>query len=49
MVIPPDEEWYWTQSWQAGEMETLASLAMGNGREFESAEDLIAWLESDDD
>ena len=47
--IPPDEAYYWTDAWQDGEIETLASLAMGQGRVFDAADDLIAWLRSTDD
>ncbi|MFV2063477.1 MAG: hypothetical protein ACC726_08175 [Chloroflexota bacterium] len=48
IVIPADEAWYWTDEWQRGELEALASLAMGDGHLFHSVDELIAWLESDD-
>jgi hypothetical protein len=47
--LPPDQEYYWTEEWQAGERETRAELGAGHGMRFESAEDAIRWLLSDDD
>lgn len=47
-VIPADEQWFWTEEWQRGEIEALASLAMGDGYRFQTADELIAWLGSDD-
>jgi len=47
--IPATQAYYWHQLWQAGERETLESLAQGNGHRFANARDAILWLLSDDE
>lgn len=42
--VPKDEEWFWTEEWQAGEREVDEALARGEYKDFESVEDLIADL-----
>ncbi len=37
LVIPRDELYYWTATWQDGEQESRAALARGEGRSFPSA------------
>jgi hypothetical protein len=46
--IPATQAYYWHHLWQAGERETLESLAQGNGHRFGSAREAILWLLSDD-
>ena len=48
-VIPVGQEYYWTEEWQAGERETLAELAAGRGRTFDTAMDALRYLFSADD
>ena len=47
-VIPAGQEYYWTEEWQAGERETLAELAAGRGRTFDTAGDALRYLFSAD-
>jgi hypothetical protein len=42
--LPRDQEYYWSEPWQAAERETLMTLAEGGGRDFESAQEAILWL-----
>jgi len=42
--LPRDQEYYWSEGWQAMERETLAELARGEGVDFDNATDLIRWL-----
>jgi len=42
--LPRDQEYYWTEEWQAGEQESRAELTAGGGVRFENAEDAIRWL-----
>jgi hypothetical protein len=48
-VIPASQRYYWTQTWQAGECETLLAYEHGEGVEFTSGSDLAAWLLAGDD
>jgi antitoxin (DNA-binding transcriptional repressor) of toxin-antitoxin stability system len=46
-AIDPDQAWFWTPEWQAGEREIDEDRAAGiQGREFDSGEDFLAYLES---
>lgn len=47
--IPATQAYYWHHLWQAGEQETLESLAQGHGRRFATAREAISWLLSDDE
>lgn len=47
--IPATQAYYWHHLWQAGEHETLESLAQGNGHRFANAHEAIQWLLSDDE
>ena len=49
MVIPAGQEYYWTAEWQAGERETLAELADGRGKTFDTAEEALRYLFSADE
>jgi len=42
--LPPDQEFYWTEKWQADEQRALDELARGEGIDFDNATDLIRWL-----
>lgn len=49
-VIPDGQEYYWTDEWQAGELETLAELQAGRGQKFDSADEALRFLfEADPD
>lgn len=47
--LPRDQEYYWTEEWQAGERESRAELAAGRGHRFDTADEAIRWLLADDD
>lgn len=48
-MIPPEQAWFWTERWQKMEQEAQADIDAGRTHSFESAEDLITWLEEDAD
>ena len=41
----PDQAWFWTSEWLAGELEADAEMAAGQGRVFESTEAFLAHLD----
>ena len=45
-LIPRDQIWYWTPEWQAMEAEADKALAESRYRDHDSAEGVIADLES---
>jgi bifunctional DNA-binding transcriptional regulator/antitoxin component of YhaV-PrlF toxin-antitoxin module len=45
ITIPADQAWYWTEEWQAGEREVDEEIARGEGRTFDSAEEMFDTLE----
>ncbi|MEU5874506.1 hypothetical protein AB0A73_23460 [Glycomyces sp. NPDC047369] len=45
--VPPDQEWFWTPEWLAGEREASAQIAAGQGQVFYSAEEFLEHLERD--
>jgi bifunctional DNA-binding transcriptional regulator/antitoxin component of YhaV-PrlF toxin-antitoxin module len=45
VTIPADQAWYWTEEWQAGEREVDEEIARGEGRTFDSAEEMFETLE----
>lgn len=49
--IPADQLYYWTSEWQREEQKSLAEIAAGQGKVFNSARDAIGWLmdEADED
>ena len=49
VMIPAGQEYYWTAAWQAGERETLAELAAGRGKTFDTAEEALRYLFSADE
>ena len=44
----PDQSYYWTPEWQEAEKEARDELAAGKGRTFNTLEEAIEWLESED-
>jgi antitoxin PrlF len=44
--IPTDQAWFFTPEWLAGEREAEEDLAAGRGTVHESAEDMLAHLDS---
>lgn len=44
-----DQSYYRTPEWQAGEAESLAERDAGRTLRFASAEELVAWLQTDED
>lgn len=45
----PDQAWFWTPRWQAGEREASNDIAYGRVRTFSTGEELLAWLDREDD
>lgn len=45
-LVPTDQAWFWTASWQAGERQASDEIARGDVETFDDAE---AFLESLDD
>ena len=45
--INPDQAWFWTKEWQAGEREADDDIKAGRGRVFFSEEEFLASLEED--
>jgi hypothetical protein len=45
--IDPDQAWFWTKEWQAGEREADEEIRAGLGRVFYSDEEFLASLEED--
>jgi len=44
-MIPADQAWFWSESWQAGEREADEDIAAGRGEQFASGEDFLARLD----
>jgi hypothetical protein len=42
----PDQAWFWTEEWQAGERRVDAQILAGQGRVFYSDEEFMAALEA---
>jgi AbrB family looped-hinge helix DNA binding protein len=45
--LDPDQAWFWTKEWQAGEREADEEINAGRGRVFYSDEEFLASLEED--
>jgi len=41
----PEQFWFWTEEWQAGEREVDEYIAAGNFKEFDSLDDLFSALD----
>lgn len=48
-LIPADQQWFWTEEWQAGEREAQAEIDAGLTKSFTSAEELMEDLLKDDE
>lgn len=46
--LPAEQEYYWSEAWQGGEMESLRELASGGAVRFDTTDDLLHWLFSAD-
>ncbi|MGH2875925.1 MAG: AbrB/MazE/SpoVT family DNA-binding domain-containing protein [Solirubrobacteraceae bacterium] len=44
--IDPDQAWFWTPEWQAGERQADAEITDGSGTIFRSTDEFISHLES---
>lgn len=44
-TFDPDQRWFWTPEWQAGEREADAEIRAGKGRVFEDEESFLAHLD----
>jgi hypothetical protein len=42
----PDQWWFWTPEWQAGEREVDEQLTRGEYEVFQTTKELMAWLRS---
>ena len=47
-IIPPDQAWFWAERWQKMEHAAQADIDAGRVRDFDSAEAMIAWLDSEE-
>lgn len=43
-MIPADQAWFWTESWQRGEREATADIAAGRIETFKDEESFMAFL-----
>ena len=46
MMIPAEQAWYWTRSWQDGEREATEDIAAGRVTFHKTTDDLFAHLEA---
>ena len=44
--VDPDQAWFWTPEWQAGEATASADIAAGRVEHFDSAEEFLAALDA---
>lgn len=44
-LIPADQAWFWTESWQRGEREASADIAAGRVETFKDDESFMAYLD----
>jgi hypothetical protein len=47
-LIPKDQQWYWTDKWQAGEREADEDINAGRVKAFDSVDNLLEELHADD-
>ncbi|MGD9894897.1 MAG: AbrB/MazE/SpoVT family DNA-binding domain-containing protein [Dehalococcoidia bacterium] len=47
LPLDPDQAWFWTKEWQAGEREADEEIRTGAGRIFYSDEEFLAALEAE--
>ena len=48
-TIPADQAWFWTERWQQMEREVDEDFQAGRVEEFDTVDDLSAWLDQEDD
>ena len=48
-IIPPDQAWFWTERWQRMEREAQTDITAGRVRQFEDPDEMIVWLDDQDD
>ena len=48
-LIPADQQWFWTEEWQAGEREAQAEIEAGKVKHFDSMEKFLEDLEKEDE
>jgi antitoxin MazE len=47
VAVPADQQWFWTERWQAMELEADADVAAGRVARFDRAEEFLADLDSE--
>jgi hypothetical protein len=47
-MISSEQEYYWTHSWQEGELEALEEMKAGEAHVFPHPEEAIRWLLAED-
>ncbi len=47
--VPVDQQWFWTERWQRMEREAQADIDADRVRSFDSVDELLDDLDSDDD
>jgi len=45
----PDQAWFWTEKWQAGERESEEDIRAGRIESFDTMEEFLATLDNDED
>lgn len=48
-MIPADQAWFWSESWQRGEREASEEIAAGHVETFKDAESLLDYIGSGDE
>jgi len=43
----PDQAWFWTPAWQAGERQADEDISTGNYEDFDTMDDFIATLKAE--
>lgn len=47
-MIPADQAWFWTESWQRGERQASEEIAAGKVETFKDEESFLTFLEGSD-
>ncbi|KLU59559.1 SpoVT / AbrB like domain protein [Peptococcaceae bacterium CEB3] len=48
-LIPADQQWFWTEEWQAAEREAQADIDAGRVKQFDSMEEFLDDLRKSDE
>ncbi len=48
-LIPADQQWFWTEEWQAGEREAQAEIEAGKVKHFDSMTEFLTDLGKEDE